>query len=189
VEGNSRHKRRTLDRIKKNKIQIKQNYIKMKRTIVIISSLLLVVFVCNAQIDSTKIQTNSLTTTVSKIATVDTMVTKAPADSMKYALLYVYRPKNFVGFAISYELKVSNNGSAEMAVGRVKNNAKFVVKLYQEGPTEITARTESKRVVKLNVKFGAKYYLKCGITMGVMVGRPELNLVYPEQGELDYSNM
>jgi hypothetical protein len=161
----------------------------MKRTIIIVNSLLLFVFVCNAQIDSTKKQTDSLTSTVSKITQIDTAATKSAPDSTKYALLYVYRPKNIMGFAISYELKVNNEVFTDMPVGRVKNNSKFVVKLYQEGMTEITARTESKKAVKLNVKFGAKYYLKCGLTTGLFVGRPELNLVYPEQGELDYDNM
>jgi len=161
----------------------------MKRTILIISSLLLFIFVCNAQTDSTKHQTDSLIMSVSNTIPIDSSTIKTASDTTQYALLYVYRPKNMVGFAISYELKVSDSISSEVPVGRVKNNSKFVVKLTQEGMTDIIARTESKKVVKLNVKFGAKYYLKCGITMGVMVGRPELNLVYPEQGELDYANM
>ena len=94
-----------------------------------------------------------------------------------------------LGFAIGYDLKISNDKFKELSVGRVKNNSKFVVKLYQEGPTEIMARTEAKTYVKIDVKFGKKYYLKCGITTGVFVGRPDLMLVYPEQGELDYTNM
>jgi hypothetical protein len=76
-----------------------------------------------------------------------------------------------------------------LIVGRVKNNSKFIVKLYQEGKTQIFGQTESRREVNIDVKFGKKYYLKSGIATGVFVGRPEMNLIYPEQGELDYENV
>lgn len=157
----------------------------MKRTFIFISIFFFSCLVCNAQTDSTQPVSDSLL--LNRTVPADSLTAKA--DTMNYALLYVYRPKNMMGFAISYDLKVSNDTFKDMAVGRVKNKSKFVVKLYQEGMTEILARTESKSSVKINVKFGAKYYLKCGITTGLFVGRPELSLVYPEQGELDYTNM
>jgi len=168
----------------------------MKRKFIIISSLLLFIIACNAQtdsakfkIDSVKTQPNIVITSVSTTQQVDSTTITSANDSTKYALLYVYRPRNFVGSIMSYKLKVSNGTYKEMVVGSVKNNMKFVVKLYQEGPTEIYAQTEAKTVVKLNVKFGSSYYLKCGISMGAFVGRPALDLIYPAQGELDYGNM
>lgn len=105
-------------------------------------------------------------------------------DSSKYATLYVYRPKNYEGSMIGYNIKVN-----EQVVGRIKNNSKFEVKLYKEGPAEIAAETEQQRKVKINVEFGKSYYLKCGVTTGIWVGRPEINLVYPEQGKMDYENL
>ena len=110
-------------------------------------------------------------------------------DTAKYALLYVYRQKNFSGSAVGYNLHVTNSIINDQVIGRIKNNSKFVVKLYQEGKTEFWSETESKRSVSVNVIYGQKYYLKCSVGMGVMVGRPQLDLVYSQQGELDYDNV
>jgi len=159
----------------------------MKKVLIFISFLFLGSLVCQAQTDSTKTVSDSILHKGFKTKTADSIPAKT--DTLKYALLYVYRPKNMVGFLIGYNLKVSNELFKDMTVGRVKNNSKFVVKLKQEGITEILARTEAKSSVKLNVKFGEKYYLKCGLTVGMFVGRPDLNLITPEQGELDYANV
>lgn len=168
----------------------------MKKSILIISSLLLFIFICNAQTDSVKAindsiinQHDSVIKSANTSQVVDSNSIATAPDTSKYALLYVYRPKNFVGSFISYKLRVSNGSNLEEPVGRVKNNSKFVVKLYNEGLTEIIAQTEAKTVIKLNVKFGSKYYLKCGVSVGAFVGRPALNLIFPEQGELDYDSL
>ena len=108
----------------------------------------------------------------------------ASMDTAHYATLYIYRLKNFVGSMVGYNIHVNDS-----VVCRIKNNTKFMVKLYKEGPTEIWAETEQKRKVKVDVKFGQEYFLKCGLSMGVFVGRPEIMLVYPEQGRLDYDNL
>jgi len=108
---------------------------------------------------------------------------KSPTDK-PFATIFIYRPRNFTGAAISYNIRLNDS-----VICRIKNNTKYEIKVYKEGPAEISAETEQKRKVNINVKFGEQYYLKCGITMGVMVGRPEINLIYPEQGRLDYENL
>jgi len=134
---------------------------------------------------STTIQKDSISSAIQK----DTISTAIQSDSANYALLFVYRPRNYTGSLIGYDLAMNNSVMKEQFIGRVKNNSKFVVKIFQEGMTQIVARTEAKRSVTLDVRYGKKYYLKCGVTMGVMVGRPELSLVIPEQGELDFENV
>jgi hypothetical protein len=148
----------------------------MKRTIILFSVIFALGYVCNAQTDTIKKTTDSLSV-------------KVQTDTTKYATLYVYRPALFVGSFISYNLHITNSAIKDSIVGRVKNNSKFIVKIYQEGKTQIYGQTESKKVINFDVKFGKKYYLKSGIATGVFVGRPELNLIYPEQGELDYENV
>jgi hypothetical protein len=106
------------------------------------------------------------------------------AVSAPYATLYVYRPRNFVGSLESYNLH-----EADSIICRVKNNSKYIIRLYQEGPAEIWAKTEKKVSVKINVVFGKEYFLKCGLKGGIMTGRPEMELVYPEQGKLDFENV
>jgi hypothetical protein len=161
----------------------------MKRVFILISSIVIMSYVCNAQIDTTRKTFDSTTIKANAKTQIDSASMKNKADTIKYALLYVYRPRNYVGSLISYDLNISNALVKESKVGRVNNNSKFVVKLYQEGKIQIFAQTESKRAVNIDVKYGKKYYLKCGLTMGILVGRPELNLIYPEQGELDYDNV
>jgi len=63
------------------------------------------------------------------------------------------------------------------------------VKLYQEGKNELFAYTESKRAILLNVKFGQSYYLKCGLSSGVLQARPELQIVSNEQGLLEFESV
>ena len=161
----------------------------MKKTFILISFLAIMGFVCKAQ-DNSSTLPDSSASKATKIVQKDSIISaNVKSDTANYALLYVYRPKNFVGIAISYDLKISNSEVQKFVVGRVKNNSKFVVKLYKEGKTEILAKTEAENSVSIDVKYGQKYYLKCGISMGVLVGRPDLNLVYSEQGELDYANV
>jgi hypothetical protein len=157
----------------------------MFKTMTLISTFVFMGFLCNAQVDTLKKTSDTLKAN----STRDSIPGKVQLDTDNYALLYVYRPKNYVGSIISYDLKLNNSLLTGSVIGRVKNNSKFVVKLYQEGKTEIFAQTESKKSVTIDVKYGQKYYLKCGIAMGAFVGRPELNLIYPEQGVLDYENI
>jgi hypothetical protein len=102
----------------------------------------------------------------------------------QYATLYVYRPKDFVGSAISYNLHA---GDSEIC--KVKNNSKYAIHLFKEGELELWAKTEKRESVKIDVKFGKKYYLKCGLKEGILEGRPVFELVIPEQGELDFANV
>jgi len=170
----------------------------MRKAIILFSVFVLISYAGKAQVDTAK-KASSDTLTIKPPETTPKNIEQAKvypdsvnivqSDTANYAVLYVYRPRNYVGSIISYDLKLTNSFITDYVIGKVKNNSKFEVKLFQEGKTEIYAKTESKRSVFIDVKFGQKYYLKCGISMGVMVGRPELNLIYPEQGELDYENV
>lgn len=103
------------------------------------------------------------------------------ADS---AVLYVYRPDNYTGFAVVYDLYAGNE-----KVGKVSNKSKLEVVLKQEGPLEVWAKTEKKVSVFLDVKFGETYYLKCGVATGAWVGHPDLMLVPSIQGEPEYARI
>lgn len=103
-------------------------------------------------------------------------------STASYATLHVYRPKNYLGSAIGYQLHLGDS-----VVCKVKNNFKYTVQLTREELLEIWAKTESKESVMLNVKFGEEYYLRCGLGMGVMVGRPALDLIPGEQGKTEFA--
>ncbi len=161
----------------------------MKRTILLISIFVAINCVCNAQVDTLRKTSDSLTVKAIKVNTIDSLTAVAPSDSLHYALLYVYRPGKFVGSLIGYNIRMINPVFKDSLIGRATNDSKFVVKLYQEGKIQVFAHTETKRTVDLDVKFGEKYYLKCEIVVGVFVGRPRLSLISPEQGKLDYDNI
>ena len=105
-------------------------------------------------------------------------------DSSSCAWLYVYRPKSFVGAAIGYDLHMDDS-----VICRIKNNSKYAIPLVKEGKTEIWAKSEQKVKFVINVKCGKTYYIKCGIKMGIIVGRPEMSMVAPEQGEVEYESV
>jgi hypothetical protein len=105
-------------------------------------------------------------------------------DSTKYATLYVYRERNMMGSMVGYDLHEDDS-----VICRVKNNSKFIIKLYKEGPTEIWAKTEKKVAVHINVEFEKEYYIKCGVKPGWVQARAQLDLVYPGQGKLDFANI
>ena len=161
----------------------------MKKILALFSAIIFINCICHAQIDSTKKTADSITSKVKPIVQKDTVVTKTPADTPNYSLLYVYRPKDFVGAMLNYDLKIVNSHYKDSVVCRVKNNSKFKISLYQEGKTELWAKTEAKKSVFIDVKFGQKYYIKCGIDLGFFVGRPELILVEPSQGAIDYDGI
>jgi len=158
----------------------------MKRTILLISIFFAFNHVCNAQVDTMKNTSDSLTI---KLNPIDSLSAVVPSDSLHYALLYVYRPGKFVGSLIGYNIRMTNPVFKDSLIGRATNDSKFVVKLYQEGKTQVFAHTETKRAVELDVKFGKKYYLKCEIVIGILVGRPRLSLISQEQGKLNYDNI
>jgi hypothetical protein len=85
----------------------------MKRTIILFSVIFALSHVCNAQTDTTKKTTDSLTI---KGKTIDSLSVKVQTDSTKYATLYVYRPSLFVGSFISYNLHITNSAIKDSIV-------------------------------------------------------------------------
>lgn len=97
-----------------------------------------------------------------------------------YAILNVYR-YNGTGALVGYDLHLGDD-----VICRVKNNSKTTLKIKKDGLNTLWARTESKVEVPVNLKPGKTYYLRCGIGMGIMVGRPTLELVEGQIGKLEF---
>jgi len=100
-----------------------------------------------------------------------------------YAILYAYRPSG-PGVLIGFNLHLGDS-----VIARMKNNSKYEIRLYKEGPTTLWASTESKSTIPLTVKFGEEYYLKCTLQMGVVVGEPHLGLIAKGPGEVTYESI
>ncbi|MCD2423330.1 DUF2846 domain-containing protein [Niabella pedocola] len=114
-----------------------------------------------------------------------TIAPPAPgADTATYATIYFYRPKNFTGSAVGYNINLDDS-----VVWRAVNNSRYELRVYKEGKQKIWAKTEAKAIVPLTIQFGRSYYIKCSIAMGMWVGQPSLNLIDPEQGRDEYERV
>jgi len=101
-----------------------------------------------------------------------------------YALLHVYRKGRVGGSAINYDLHVDRR-----VICRVKNKWYEPIKIDKEGEITLWAQTEARTELPITVEFGQEYYIRCGLDFGVVVGRPYLELVDEETGELEIASI
>ena len=88
------------------------------------------------------------------------------------ALLHIYRSGSMMGAAIGYDLYLGN----EM-IFRVKNKSKTTIEVTREGRYILSAKTETRTEVPIDIQFGHEYYVRCGLKMGALVGRPDIEIV------------
>ena len=101
-------------------------------------------------------------------------------STLDHAVLYVYRGKG-TGALVSYNVYLGDE-----VICRVTNKFRQKIKVYQTGSAELWAKTESKAAVPIDLVKGKSYYLRCSVSMGVMVGRPSLELVNSRTGSKEY---
>ncbi|MFA6922995.1 MAG: hypothetical protein WC223_01965 [Bacteroidales bacterium] len=104
-------------------------------------------------------------------------------STWNYAKLFVFRYGG-VGAFIGYDLYIGDS-----LLCRVTNKSKKEIKIYKKGLNTIWAKTESKEELPINIEFGKEYYLKCSVVMGIMVGRPKLQLVEPGEGKAAFTSI
>ena len=109
---------------------------------------------------------------------------RLPSD-VGYAVIYFYRPKNYTGSFIGFKIRMDD----ETVIGRVRNGEKFEYKTTDFGEHEFWGKTESKSSVIIDIKKGQEYFVHCGISMGIGVGRPEIYIVENELGILEYESL
>jgi hypothetical protein len=103
-------------------------------------------------------------------------------EGIDYAILHVYRYSG-MGPMVGYNLQLGDS-----TICRVKNSFKEVIQIKKDGLNTLWAKTESKVQVPIDVVFGKSYYLRCGIKMGALVGRPTLELVDYQTGKAEFEN-
>jgi len=103
------------------------------------------------------------------------------ADSLiDHAILYVYR-NGGPGALVGYNLSLGDS-----VICRVTNKFRQKIEIRKEGAYDLWAKTESKASIPIDIRKGRTYYIRCGIGMGVMVGRPTLDLVDRRTGKVEY---
>ncbi len=97
---------------------------------------------------------------------------RLPIDA-DYAIVHFYRPRLFFGSALGYKLK----DSSDSTIGRLRNGEKFIYKTDKFGEQSFYGSLETKEEIKINIEKGREYFVRCGVKMGVIIGRPEINLI------------
>ncbi len=100
------------------------------------------------------------------------------------ALLHIYRKGSMAGAAIGYDIYLDNQ-----KVFRAKNKSKTTIKITKEGVDTLSAKTETKVELPINIQFGKEYYIRCGIKMGAFVGRPKLEAVDNQTGKAEFEEI
>lgn len=88
-----------------------------------------------------------------------------------------FRPAKFAGAMIGFKVR-----EGETVLGQL-NPGKYFVASVEPGAHQYTVHSEAKDVVNLEVEAGETLYVQGTITMGLMVGRP--NLAPSTQAEFD----
>jgi hypothetical protein len=79
-----------------------------------------------------------------------------------------FRGSKFVGGMVSFKVR-----EGEQELGKLSNGTYFVAQV-PAGAHAFTVHSEAKDVLNLEVERGQTYYVQGSISMGVMVGRPNL---------------
>jgi hypothetical protein len=100
------------------------------------------------------------------------------------ALLHIYRPGSMMGMAISYDLYLN-----EWILFRVKNKSKTTIRITTPGTYTLWAKTEAREELPVNIELGKEYYVRCSVSMGAFVGRPDLLLIDPQMGRPEFDKV
>ena len=79
-----------------------------------------------------------------------------------------FRESQFVGAMVSFKVR-----EGEQELGKLSSGTYFVAQV-PAGAHAFTVHSEAKDVLNLEVERGQTYYVQGSISMGVMVGRPNL---------------
>ena len=107
---------------------------------------------------------------------------KQPSSTAPHATLRIYRLKDSVALATAYYLHLDGDS----VICKVKSRSTATVNIYKDGPVTLWAKTEARRELKLDLKTGETYYIRCGLVKGSLRNIPVLELVNKQTGEAEY---
>ena len=99
-----------------------------------------------------------------------------------YALLCIYRLADTLALEASYNLHLDNDS----VICRIKSKSRDSVKIYRQGTINLWAETEKRTDLKLDVKNGEVYYIRCGLGKGEIRMIPALELMNKETGAKEF---
>lgn len=109
---------------------------------------------------------------------------RLPVDS-DYALIHFYRPQSAMGAFLGYKIK----NEQDSIIGRLRNGEKFIFKTQTFGPQVFYGALETSEEIKINIEKGKEYFVRCAVTMGVVIGRPEIYIIENNVGIKEFERM
>lgn len=97
-----------------------------------------------------------------------------------YAIIHIFRAGG--NALINYDLHLN-----DAIIARVSSNFYKSVRVYNEGWHTLWARTETRTEMPIYIQFGRTYYVRCGVRMGVMMGRPSIEIVQNNIGRAEFN--
>lgn len=97
--------------------------------------------------------------------------------------IYFYRDSSPVGAAIQPDIRLN-----AQVVGSSKPGGFFFVD-RSPGKYLVSLTTEVERTLELELTAGQVHYVRTYISMGILVGRPNAELIHPGQGEAALANL
>ncbi|PSL23847.1 hypothetical protein [Dyadobacter jiangsuensis] len=97
---------------------------------------------------------------------------RLPKDA-DYAIVYFYRPKDFEGAAIGYNIKMDDQGT----IGRASNGHQFQYKITSFGKHRFFGKTKKQDSVTLDIQKGQEYFVRCGVTKGNSISLPDMYVI------------
>jgi hypothetical protein len=91
-----------------------------------------------------------------------------PAPSGDFGNVVFFRASKFAGSMVSFKVR-----EGEQELGKLSSGTYFVAQI-PTGAHEFTVHSEAKDVLNLEIERGQTYYVQGSISMGLMVGRPNL---------------
>ncbi len=108
-------------------------------------------------------------------------LTEMPVAQTDKGLVYFYRENKFLGAGVSYYIYEGEEES-KVKLGALKNGTFFFVE-PDPGKHVYWAKTESRDEAIIYVEAGKTYYVSGSVGMGIMAGRPQLDVVQENVGK------
>jgi len=121
-----------------------------------------------------KLYKNTDTSQLEKLATERKLENKSrlPKDA-DYAIVHFYRPKNFEGAAVFYNIKMDDQGT----IGKSSNGHHFEYKITNFGKHRFFGKTKKPDSVVLDIQKGQEYFVRCGVAKSTSIAIPDIYVI------------
>jgi hypothetical protein len=107
---------------------------------------------------------------------------KVEDTNINYATLYIYRLRDTLALEPSYSLHLNNDS----VICNVKKRSRSIVKLMAPATIDLWAKTGQRYDLKLDIKPGGTYFIRCALKHGDMRLMPFIEVVNDQVGEKEY---